>query len=145
MYDSLFQEVLKVILNAHHVHGAVSIPQEPPKKNVKSIRAIFRQCHNFSCLQRIFPKNTRENNVSDYFCSHLKQEGLINSIPSPDCCNFIAVSKNTHIVHLERHNGRLAIWPYGHYGVKWPYGHMVFMACKVAIKGVLTFCCFFIS
>ena len=32
LYDSLFQEVLKVILNAHHVHGAVSIPQEPPKK-----------------------------------------------------------------------------------------------------------------
>jgi len=29
---SLFQKAQKFNLNAHHVHGAVSIPQEPPKK-----------------------------------------------------------------------------------------------------------------
>jgi hypothetical protein len=66
-------------------------------------------------------------------------EGRITLIPSPDCCIFIAVSKNTRIVHLRRHNVHMAIWPFGHYGVKWPYGlygHMGVMASKVAIMGV---------
>ena len=90
----------------------------------------------FFAFTKEIPKNTKENIPSDHCCSHVLMEGRISLIPSPDCCIFIAVSKNTHIVHLRRHNSHMAIWPFGHYGVKWPYSHMVVMASKVAIMGV---------
>ena len=55
-----------------------------------------------------------ENMASDNFCSHFLQKGRIDLIYLPDCCIFIAVSINTHIV----------IWRYGHILTIWPYGHI---------------------
>ena len=82
------------------------------------------------------PQNTKENIPSDHCYSHFLMEGRISLIPWPDCCIFVAVSKKKRIVHLGRHNGNMAIWPFGHYGVKWPYSNMAVMASKVAIMGV---------
>jgi hypothetical protein len=90
----------------------------------------------FFAFTKEIPKYTKENILSDHFHSHFLLEGRITLIPSPDCFICIAVSKNTRIVHLRRHNSHMAIWPFGHYGVKWPYIHMAVMASKVAIMGV---------
>jgi hypothetical protein len=65
-----------------------------------------------------FLKNTKENMPPDHFCSHLRQDGQIELPSSPDCHICIAVSENTDVAHIRRHNGHMAIWPYGHYGVK---------------------------
>jgi hypothetical protein len=45
-------------------------------------------------------KDTKENIPLDHFSSHLRQEGQIDLIPSPDCCIFIALSENTNNGHL---------------------------------------------
>ena len=58
---------------------------------------------------------------SDHFRSHFWQEGLINIIPSPDCCICLAVSGDTHIDAIRRH---MSIWLYGHIVKIWPYRHM---------------------
>ena len=68
-----------------------------------------------------FSKNTKENLVSDNFCSHLLQEGRIDFIPLSECCIFIALSIDTNIGHFWCH---MAIWPYGHMAIFWPYGHL---------------------
>jgi hypothetical protein len=54
----------------------------------------------------------------DHCCSHLRQDGQIDLLSSPDYHIFIAVSKNIHFANIYCHNGHMAIWPYGHYGVK---------------------------
>ena len=114
---------LSLYLRSHHL-----------KK--KSFRTILCQCHHFSCLQRKFLKNTRENNVSDYFCSHLRQEGLINLIRSPDCCIFIAVSKNTYNGHFSHHKDYMAIWPFAAIMAIWPYSQTAIMAFNMNNMGV---------
>ena len=106
------------------------------QKNFKSFRAIFWRCCHFLCLQRKFPKNTKENISSDYFWSHLQQESPINSIPSPDCCIFIAVSENTHNGHISHNNGHMAIWPFDAIMALWPHSHMAIMAFKMDNMGV---------
>jgi hypothetical protein len=90
-----------------------------PKK-FKSFWPFLRRCHNFLRLQRKFPKIQRKIFHWTIFALIFFMEGRISFIPSPDCCIFIAVSKNTCIVQLGRHNGHMAIWPFGHYGVEWP-------------------------
>jgi hypothetical protein len=47
-----------------------------------------------------FSKNTKENLVSDNFCSHLLQEGRIDFIPLSECCICIALSIDTNIGHF---------------------------------------------
>ena len=72
----------------------------------------------FFAFTKEFLKNTKENMPPEYLCSHLRQDGQIDLPSSPDCHIFIAISEKTHVAHIQRHNGHLAIWPYGHYGVK---------------------------
>jgi hypothetical protein len=81
------------------VHVTVSIPQEPPNK---ISRVLGQFCGGASIFEisKDIPKNTKENIPSDHFCSHLRQEGQIDLIPSPDCCICIAFSENTHNCHL---------------------------------------------
>ena len=70
----------------------------------------------------------------NHFCSHLRQEGQINLISSPDCYICIGVSENTHNGHLCRHKGHMAIWPFDAIMAIWPYIHMAFMETETAIK-----------
>ena len=82
---------------------------------------IFEERPLFSAYTKEILKNTKENMPSDHFRSHFWQEGLINIIPSPDCCICLAVSGDTHIDAIRRH---MSIWPYGHMVKIWPYGHI---------------------
>jgi hypothetical protein len=82
--------------------------------NILEVPAIF-------VFTKEFPKNTKEKMPSSYFYSHFLQGGRINLIPSQDCCIFIAVSGDTHIVAIRGHK---AIWQYGHIAIIWLYGHI---------------------
>jgi hypothetical protein len=88
----------------------------------------------FLAYTKEIPKNTKENMPSDHFCSHFSQEAQINLIPSPDCCIFIAFSKDTHIGNFRCH---MAIfWPYVHIFIwpKWPETALIWVFPETAIK-----------
>ena len=63
--------------------------QEPPKKISRDF-----------AFTKEFLKNTKDMHAN-HFCSHLRQEGQIDLISSPDCYIFIGVSEE------EKPNGHL--------------------------------------
>ena len=83
---------------------------------LKSVKALFFGGHTFWHIQRKCRKSTKENMSSDHNCYNFLQEGPINSIPSLDCCHFIADSGNAHNDHF------LTIWPFSHLVKTWTYG-----------------------
>ena len=83
MYDSLSGFFQKLELKAKHLPRAGHIPHKPPKK-----KSDF--CDHISKVVMRFCNRT-------IFALIFLQEGQINSVPSPECCIFIAVSEDTHI------------------------------------------------
>ena len=128
---SLFLNIPKFNVKTNHVHVAVYTSEATNTKFLE-FRAFLWRCHYFLRLQRKFLKIQRK---IFHFCSHLRQEGQIDLIPSPDCCIFIAVSKNTHNGHFWRHNDQTAIWPFNAIMAKWLYSHMAIMASKMDNMG----------
>jgi hypothetical protein len=68
---------------------------------------------------------------SDHFRSHFLQEGRINIIPSPDFCNSIADSGDTHIDAIQRH---MSIWPYGQNMAIWHQRWSIRVLLETAIE-----------
>jgi hypothetical protein len=69
-----------------------------PQKKFGNVLSKILEVPAIFVFTKEFPKNTKEKMPSSHFCSHFLQGGRINLIPSPDCCIFIAVSGDTHIV-----------------------------------------------
>ena len=79
---------------------AAFIPMKVNAERFKSFKALFFGGHPFWHIQRKYGKRTKENMSSDHNCYNFLQEGPINSIPSLDCCHFIADSGNAHNDHF---------------------------------------------
>ena len=114
--DRVSQETQKFSDGNHHKHMAAFIPMKVNAERFKSFKALFFGGHPFWHIQRKYGKRTKENMSSDHNCYNFLQEGPINSIPSLDCCHFIADSGNAHNDHF------LTIWLFSHFVKTWSYG-----------------------
>ena len=106
------------------------------QKKISIFLAILWRGHPIFCLQRNSQKNTKENLPPDHFCSHLRQDGQIDILSSPDCHIFIGVSENSHNDLLGRHNGHMPIWLFDAIMAIWPYSHLAIMVSNVDNMGV---------
>jgi hypothetical protein len=63
-------------------------------------RAEGLACADLGASTPIGTRNAPQKMPPDHFCSHLRQDGQIDLLSSPDCHLFIAVSEKTHNAHI---------------------------------------------